>query len=87
MIKIVKLNATWCARFLDGPLIYWRKVNQHLDTMGWFDRKNTIYFVDQRSFFKNSIVVIHELLHYLIDRTTNGIWIILAWLYRLFRLR
>ena len=84
-MKIVFLKPTWYTRFCGGPFIYYRKFNQHKETMGWYDRKDTIYIVDQYNFFKNSLLVIHEYLHYLNDKVADFLWITIALIIRFTR--
>lgn len=77
-MRIIFLNPTQCARFCNGPLVYYRKFNQYTRTMGWYDRKETIYIVNQYNFFKNSFLVAHEFLHYLNDKIADITWVIAA---------
>ena len=84
-MKIVFLKPTWYTRFRGGPFIYYRKFNQYAETMGWYDRKETIYIVDQYNFFKNSLLIIHEFLHYLNDKITDVVWIMIALVIRITR--
>lgn len=65
-MKIKKTKPTFYYKYKDGSMLYFRKMNQHRDTMGWYNPvRNEIGIVDQYHRLRNTYILSHEFLHYL----------------------
>jgi len=65
-LRIKKVEPTFYLTFPKKANLYFRKVNQHRDTMGWYNPdKNEIGIVNQYHWLRNAYIFIHEFIHYL----------------------
>jgi len=68
-MKIKKTEPTFYYEYKNGTILYFRKMNQHRDTMGWYNpRRNEIGVVNQYNWLRNTYIFIHEFLHYLNEK-------------------
>lgn len=65
-LRIKKVEPTFYWKFPRKANLYFRKVNQHKETMGWYNHiRNEIGIVNQYHWLRNTYIFIHEFIHYL----------------------
>lgn len=70
-MKIKKVEPTFYYEYKNGATLYFRKMNQYRDTMGWYNPiRNEIGIVNQYNWLKNVYIFIHEFLHYLNNKVS-----------------
>lgn len=71
-MKVKRVEPTFYLEYKNGQKLYFRKVNQYKDTMGWYNpQKNEIGVVNQYNWLRNIYIIIHEFLHYSNEKIKN----------------